>query len=82
VLYALWCLQDVERVDELESRLVRAKEKTMMPFTDGGVKNLNDELATVQREIRTPFGKGNAGMSLDQLMSFPGMPNQKKGNVS
>jgi hypothetical protein len=78
-LYALWCLQDVERVDDLEARLTRAREKTMLPFTDGGARNLNDELAAVQREIRTPFGRSNTGMTLEQLMTFPGMPNR---NVS
>ena len=83
MLYALWCLQDVERVDAIEDRMIRAREKTMLPFTDGGVRNLNEELAAVQRELRTPATRTQGGLPRDQMLSFPGMPNYKgSGNVS
>jgi hypothetical protein len=79
VLYALWCLEDVERVDRLEARWQAAQQAMRLPITDGGARNLNDELQAVQREIRTPFGRGTStGMPTEVLLTFPGMPNHRK----
>lgn len=82
VLYALWCLGDVERVEELEERIRRVSELNMMPFSNGGVKNLNSERSAVLSAITRPMRGEEVGMPDEIMLTFPGMPHYRKGPVS
>jgi hypothetical protein len=74
VLYALWCLGDIERVEALEAEAARVQANSMMPLTDVGVRNLNQARSRLMADLRRrPRGEGD-GMSLEQLATFPGMP--------
>ena len=80
VLYALWCLGDVERVEELEARIERVSLASMTPISQGGVKNLNSERQAVMAEIRKQRNQGDE-MPVAVLLTFPGFPHYK-GPVS
>jgi hypothetical protein len=77
VLYALWCLGDLERVDDLEQRVRRVSELSMTPITPGGARNLNAEREAVLREIRRPV-RALVEPDLAQFLDWPGMPNYRK----
>lgn len=81
MLYALWCLEDVERVDalvrELEDndRAFDAHDAQLQPA------QLQRKRERLLQKLRTsPHGR-STGMSREQLLAFPGMPNYK-GQVS
>lgn len=82
VLYAYWCLEDLERVDGIEARQQRVLDNSLLPITDGGARNLEQERQAVNREIRTPFGRASTGMTLEELSQFPGMPGYSNKPVS
>lgn len=74
MLYALWCLQDMERIDEIEDRSKRANDLARLPFTDAGARNLNEELTAVNRELMQPASRRVGGLTFAQMRQFPGMP--------
>lgn len=80
VLYGLWCLGDLERVEELEERIRRVSEVNMMPFSNVGVRNLNSERSAVLSAIQRSLDGGvtASGMPEEIMLTFPGMPHYKK----
>lgn len=68
VLYALWCLGDVERVEVLEQRLARVEQALLWPATKGGAENLTAEHRALFHELRQNRSIDAATLDPDVIM--------------
>lgn len=82
MLFAVWCLGDLERVEDLEARMKATQRASMLPFTETGAKNLNEERRAVLRDVhRRPVGEKRPDVDIKKFLDFPGMPNYR-GQIS
>lgn len=81
VLFALYGLDEVERVDGLFARLERNDHAFDLNRAFVGSRELEQQREAILREMRGPPVRAS-GMPLAQLQQFPGMPGYRKHPVS
>lgn len=81
MLYAVWILEDLERVDALVQRGERLQAGWMTYYGVNKPEQLNREQEAFSQQLNKPLTP-SSGMPVDKLLTFPGMPNYRKGPVS
>ena len=77
MLYALWCLWDVERVEQLEHRAERVADGFTVNHAMNAPRELERARELVLREMRRGPRLESVPTFDPAVLSFPGMPHYK-----